>query len=139
MAFSCEQQKVKPSDPIQWEIKKRPSSSTAQFKVPKGLTPKNTSGTAGATTTKMSHASWETDDPLEHNWLEDDSPLEDFVQPPSSYVDDRHHRLRRWRTSRCCGRTANTNQQTGAQETKVAAVWRFYTTTARTWRWQNDF
>lgn len=88
MAFSCEQLKVKPSDPIQWDIKKRPSSSRAEFKIPKGLTPKNTSGTASATTKKMSHASWASDDPLEHNWLEEDPPLEDFAQPPSSYVDD---------------------------------------------------
>lgn len=68
------------SDPIQWAVKKRPSPSTADFKVPKRVTRDLAAKNQGAATQKMSPASWPPD-PMEHNWCEEEPPLDDMAIP----------------------------------------------------------
>lgn len=72
------------TEPLQWKIKKRPAESTAEFKVPKRVSqdPKS------APTVKMSQASWP-GEAMEHNFYEEEPPLDD-VAIPSSYIDDHH-------------------------------------------------
>ena len=79
---------MKTSEPVQWEVRKRPFPSTNQsFKVPKRVT-LELAGSKSAPAVKMSQASWPGES-AEHDFYADE-PLMDDVAIPSSNIDDHH-------------------------------------------------